>query len=77
MFLGSNPSTESYKKLELRFGLATFLQESGGKAVGLQIFGQRSCQAWNFLGKKYEKCFKRGIKKEWDPSKQHFSGRKN
>lgn len=60
MFLGSNPSTESYKRLELRFGLATFLQESGGKAVGLQIFGQRSCQAWNFLmGKKYEKCFKR------------------
>jgi len=20
------------------------------------------------MGKKYEKCFKRGIKKEWDPS---------
>ena len=69
MFLGSNPLTKSYKRLELRFGLTTFLQESGGKAVGLQIFGQRSCQAWNFLmGKKYEKCFKRGIKKEWDPS---------
>ena len=69
MFLGSNPLTESYKRLELRFGLTTFLQESGGKAVGLQIFGQRSCQAWNFLmGKKYAKCFKGGIKKEWDPS---------
>ena len=50
----------------MRFGLATFLQESGGKAVGLQIFGQRSCQAWNwFMGKK---CFKRCLKKEWDPS---------